>query len=47
MIDEVEVESAEGGSDGVSSEGEKAPVAERIQVTFLLKTHVVSEVCFL
>ncbi|KAG4074560.1 hypothetical protein HA402_005625 [Bradysia odoriphaga] len=29
---EVEVASAEGGSDGVSSEGEKAPVAERVQV---------------
>lgn len=32
VIDEVEVESAEGGSDAVSSEGEKAPVAERMQV---------------
>lgn len=31
-MDEVEIESAEGGSDGVSSEGEKTPVAERVQV---------------
>lgn len=32
MIDQAEVESAEGVSDGVSSEGEKTPVAEAIQV---------------
>lgn len=30
-----EVESAEGGSDGVSSEGEKTPVPERVQVNFV------------
>lgn len=37
MIDEVE--SAEGGSDGVSSEGEKTPMADRIQVNFFFRNY--------
>lgn len=32
VSDDVEVESVDGGSDGVSSEGEKTPAVEIIQV---------------
>ncbi len=37
VVGEIEVESADGGSDGVSSEGEKAPVVERVQVNFAIE----------